>query len=150
MANYSSFKQIQPIEILFLILFILYIVVPTEVPYEFASFIDSPLGMILLFLIVLFLFLYTNPVLGVLFIFVAYELIRRSSLVSAKTALTMFTPSEVNRAIEMEQMNPTKHVTLEEEIIRERAPFEKGSATDVASSPFKPVADKISVGASLV
>jgi len=150
MATFSSFKQIQPIEIFLLVLFILYIVVPSHVPYELAQWVDSPLGMILLFVIALSLFLYTHPVLGVLFIFVAYELMRRSSLVTAKTALIKYTPTEVNRAREMKEMNPPKEVTLEEEVIRERAPIEKGASTDVASSPFQPVADPISTGASLI
>ena len=45
---------------------------------------------------VLLLFLYVNPILGVLGLFVSYEIIRRSSMeVSGKVAMLQYTPKQV-------------------------------------------------------
>ena len=72
-------KSITLVEIVVLVLFILYIVFPVPVPRAFAPYIESPIGMIVILAVLVFLFIYSNPILAVLFIFVGYELLRRSS-----------------------------------------------------------------------
>ena len=112
--------------------------------------VDSPLGMISIFCVTLYLFLYTNPVLGILYIFVAYELLRRSSNVTARSAIIQYVPSQSNKDAELKQMNPPVEKTLEEEMVDIRAPIGKSSAVEFVNSDFKPVADKIVNGASLI
>lgn len=77
--NFGSFKKFSSPEILLLILFIIYILFPIGTPYSLKYAIHSPIGMILLFAISISLFVYTNPTLGIVSIFVAYELLRRSA-----------------------------------------------------------------------
>lgn len=72
-------RSITLVEIVVLLLFILYIVFPVPVPRAVGPYIESPIGMILILAVLVFLFIYSNPILAVLFIFVGYELLRRSA-----------------------------------------------------------------------
>jgi hypothetical protein len=55
-------------------------------------------------------------------------------------------PSEVQRAIEMNQMNPERVVTLEEAVISKMAPAQVFNDNTI-NTGFKPVAERV-VGAS--
>jgi len=146
----TSLKSIPPIEMGLIVAFILFIVLPLRVPYFIASSIDSPLGMVVLLGVTVYLFLYTHPILGVLYILVAYELLRRSSAMTARTAIIEYTPSQQKKDEELKAMNPPQSATLEEEIIGLRAPVGKGAIVDKITTSFKPVADKLIDGASLI
>lgn len=146
----ESIKSIPPLEIALIILFILYIVFPFNTPKMLASSIDSPLGMIAIFCVTVYLFMYTHPILAILYIFVAYELIRRSSQVTGKVAMVKYTPSQINKDIELRAMNPPQEKTLEEDIIDIRAPIGKNPPLQFVDSGFKPVSDKMIAGASMV
>jgi hypothetical protein len=146
----DSINKSSPLEILLFIIFVVYIVFPFDTPPSIAYMVDSPLGMISIFCITIYLFFYTNPVLGILYIFVAYELLRRSSNVTGRTAIIEYTPSQEKKDVELKQMNPPVEKTLEEEIIDVRAPVGKSSSVEIVNSDFKPVADRIVNGASLI
>lgn len=83
-------KSISLIEIVIIVIFILYIVFPVPTPNGIAPYIESPLGMVSILLILIYLFLKTNPILAVLFIFVGYELLRRSG----KNSTVLTIPNE--------------------------------------------------------
>jgi hypothetical protein len=142
-------KSFTNLELILLGCFIVYVVFPISTPSFLAGFIESSLGMLLLFLVTIFLFFYTNPILGVIFIFVAYELLRRSSQISGRTAIIKHTPSQLNKDIEMASMNPPKKETLEEEIVEQMAPVGKSDMSIYTPSSFKPVAESVGT-ASLV
>ncbi len=72
-------RSITLIEIVVLVLFVFYLVFPIPTPRPIAPYIESPLGMIGILAVLIYLFLYSNPILAVLYIFVGYELLRRSS-----------------------------------------------------------------------
>lgn len=146
----QSIKTLPPLEIALFIVFILYIIFPFNTPASLASIIDSPLGIIVIFCITVFLFLYTNPILGVLYIFVAYELIRRSSQKTGRTAIVQYTPTQAKKDIELRAMNPSSGVSLEEEIINIRSPVATSPMLELVGSDFKPVYDKIVDGSSMV
>jgi hypothetical protein len=144
----ESLKSFSIYEMIWLFVFIIYIVFPIEAPFEIAQYLDSALGMAIIFCITVYLFLYTNPVLGILFIFVAYEILRRSSAVTGRVAIMQYTPSEPKRQAEMVAMNPPEQKTLEEEVVDLRAPLGQSPPTMFTESSFKPVADNVN-GASL-
>jgi hypothetical protein len=79
MAKLINF-DIPALEILLLIIFIFYLIFQVKTPNMLIDFVNSNLGMIIILIITVYLFLFTNPILGVLSIFVVYELIRRSSI----------------------------------------------------------------------
>ena len=47
-------------------------------------------------------------------------------------------------------MNPPQHKTLEEDVVEQRAPIGRAPPTQYVNSDFKPVADKMLPGASMV
>ena len=142
-------KSFNNLELILLSCFIIYIVFPISTPSFLAGFIESSLGMLLLFLVTIFLFFYTNPILGVIFVFVAYELLRRSSHLIGKAAIIQHTPSQLKKDIEMSSMNPPKRETLEEEMVEKMAPVGKSELSIYTPSSFKPVAESVG-SASLV
>ncbi len=146
----QSIKTLPPLEIALFVVFILYIIFPFHTPSGVASMVDSPLGIVVVFCVTVFLFLYTNPILGVLYIFVAYELIRRSSQVTGSTAIVEYTPTQAKKNVEMRAMNPPKETSLEEEIINTRTPVAVSPVIEFVGSDFKPVYDRIVDGASMV
>ena len=138
-------KNFSPLKLAVLVVFILYLILPIQTPPMLASVVDSPLGIVALFVMILYLFFYTDPVLAILFIFVSYELLRRSSHVSGKTAIMKYTPSQEKKDAEMVAMNPVKEMTVEEEIIEKMAPIRnQGINGTYVETGFKPVADKVS------
>ena len=142
-------KSFNNLELILLSCFVIYIVFPISTPSFLAGFIESSLGMLPLFLVTIFLFFYTNPILGVIFVFVAYELLRRSSHLIGKAAIIQHTPSQLKKDIEMSSMNPPKRETLEEEMVEKMAPVGKSELSIYTPSSFKPVAESVG-SASLV
>ena len=131
-----------PLEIFLFILFLVYLVFPVPTPPMLSSLVDSSIGMLVVFMVTVYLFFYTNPILGVLSIFVAYELLRRSSIVGK---IIMNTPQ---RNVELKEMNPPPiyFPTLEEEVVSQMAPIGKSEASVYQSSSYKPVCDKLTGG----
>ena len=87
--------------------------------------------------------MYSNPILAILYVFVAYEMLRRSSNITGRTDLVRYTPSQIKKDAQMSAMNPTKKTTLEEEIVGQMAPIGQSDISTYMSSSFKPVAEKI-------
>lgn len=144
-------KSFTPLEITTLVFFVIYIIFPFRTPRFMANIINTPIGLFGVLLTTLYLFFYTNPILGVIFIFVGYELLRRSSLIqsgSGDSYMMKHTPSENKRQSEMVQMNPIHNITLEEDVIRSMAPSQTFNKDMGYSSDFKPVIERIS-GTSL-
>ena len=146
----NSLQSMPPLEIATLVVFILYIIFPFNTPEFVASSVDSPLGMIIMFCITIYLFMNANPILGIMYIFVVYELLRRSSEKTGRAAIIQYTPSQANKDVELQKMNPPQHKTLEEDVVEQRAPIGRAPPTQYVNSDFKPVADKMLPGASMV
>ena len=85
-----------------------------------------------------------HPILGVLGIFVAYELIRRTS--TKTIAMVQYTPEQPKKDLEMKRMNPPKERTLEEAMVAKMAPISDGG---VVVSDYLPVSDDVR-GASMI
>jgi hypothetical protein len=143
------FKSLSKLEIGLLVVFMAYIVLPIPTPTFLSGMIDSPLGMLVIFLVTLYLFFYTNPVLAIIYVFVAYELLRRSSIVTGRVAMIQYTPSQAQRDVQMKAMNPPQFDTLEEKVIQKMAPIGHSDPSTYLMSSYKPVAEDVG-GASLV
>ena len=150
MAIVNSFNKSTPLEIILIIVFVLYIIFPIPTPAFIASSVDSSLGILVIFCVTVYLFLYTSPILGILYILVGYELIRRSSLVTARSAIIDYTPTQANKDVQLQKMNPPQTRTLEEDIIEMRAPIGKSSEMEYVNTSFQPIADSTYDGVSLV
>jgi hypothetical protein len=130
------------------LVFILYVALPVQTPAFLVDMINSPLGMVSMFIITLYLFFYVNPILGVLYILVAFELLRRSQMASGKVPIVYNTDSEEVKMAKMVSYNPPKTSSLEEEMVHKMAPS-KMNFINVSTSTFQPVQERV-VGASLI
>ena len=89
------------------------------------------------------MFFHVNPVVAVLFVFVAYELLRRSSNKTGKAIIQKHTPTQQKKDEKMKKMNPEKKETLEEEIVEKMAPVGKSDMISYVTTSFSPVAEEV-------
>ena len=140
----NSFMKSPPLELVLFVLFVIYLVFPIQAPEWIANFIDSSFGMTTIFCITVFLFLYAHPFLAILYVFVAFELIRRSAHLSGKTSYIQYTPSQEKRDSYMKAMNPPLEYSLEEEVVSTMAPIGRGAGNKMyVDTEFKPVSENI-------
>lgn len=144
----NNFKKMTQLEMVLALLFVLYIVLPVEMPDLISQLIDGSIGMLVLFGLAVYMFFNVNPVLAVLFVFVAYELLRRSSKTTGREVIMKHTPSQAKKDEKMKKMNPVKKETLEEEIVDKMAPVGKSEMLSYVTSSFSPVAEEVN-GASV-
>jgi hypothetical protein len=165
--RFKNIKSFNVYEIVLFLSFIIYIVFPIYPPTLLASIVNSPLGIIILFLITVSLFLYANPILGFTYIFVAYILLMRSKQTELQQIPSMGSeprtppqePTRTTRSIPISQpvkdaqlqlMNVEQNPSLEEEVIQTHIPLNQNQSKVVEiEHNFLPVSDKIITGTSL-
>ena len=142
MESFSSlFKKEHMGELVLVILLIVYLILGFKTPEPIASIIDSLVGKIIIFIIVIYLFMNCNPILAVLSLFVAFDLIRRSSMATGIDALQRYAPSEQKKSSQFTAFNQFPY-TLEQEVVAKMAPIMKsGSSLNQAS--YKPLLDNL-------
>ena len=87
------------------------------------------------------MFNYANPILAVLSLFVAFDLIRRSSAATGIDALQKYGPSEEKRTSQFSAFNQFPY-TLEQEIVAKMAPIAK-SGSSLFQASYKPLLDNL-------
>jgi hypothetical protein len=139
------FKNSRKHEMLLTVLIVLYIVLNVPTPHVIAPYVDTPLGNIIVVLFALSFFMHSHPVVGILSLFAAYVLIRRSSATTGSAAIESYVPSEKRKSEALSAYNQFP-VTLEEQMVAIRAPLadtQVGSAT----ASFRPSAlDQTTLG----
>jgi hypothetical protein len=153
----ASLKSLKIYEILLLVLFVLYIIFPIKTPEFMVPLMDGPIGIFMLFIITVALFFYTNPILGIVYIFVAFEVVRRSTRAIGSHMPTNFAigaqtvPTQAKKDQEMASYNPPPIMqkTLEEDVVGSMAPAPQPGVNGPNEYTFKPVNDRV-VGASMV
>ena len=85
----QTFRSLSKYEATLLVLFIIYLIFDIQPPDMFAAIIDTPLGMVFVLLLTLMNFMKSNVILGVVGLFVAYEVVRRSARVNNRVPMTM-------------------------------------------------------------
>jgi hypothetical protein len=102
------------------------------------------------------LFLFTHPIVAILYLLVAYVLLQRSAAPHPQSSYIQYTPNANERAAavtqELNQMQnspPPQSVTLEEDIVNKMAPVGKSEMPVFTPATFKPVASNMN-GASLI
>mgnify|MGYP003351146204 CR=1 FL=1 len=123
MDIFKMFQSLSKLESALLVIFVLYIIFPIDTPEFLAGMVDSSLGMLTIFIVTLYLFFNVNPIIAIVYIFVAYELLRRSSQKSGKVVIAKYTPTQAKKDAQMQAMNPPQKESLEEEVIKKMAPI---------------------------
>ena len=139
----NPLKSLSRLEVILFAIFVFYLVFPIDTPDLLSGMIDSPLGMLFIFILGVYLFFYTNPILAVVFILFAYELLRRSAKKTGRQTIIKYTPSQQKKDAQMKAMNPSKKETLEEEVVDKMAPIGHSDPSIFTESAFKPVADPV-------
>ena len=157
-------KSVKPAEVVVLALFVLYLVFPVSTPMGVAPYIESPLGLLVMMCVAVGLFFYSHPALAILFLFVAYTLLCRSALVHNKAHYLQGTKSECEKKKDVQKQlseaspkeEPRKAepgakqpVSLEEEIVAERAPIGRSDHVKFIQTSYKPVASNVSGAAEM-
>ena len=115
----SLFKKTQSSHVVLGIIFIIYLIMGYPIPETLANMIDTLYGKIIVFVFAVILLVSVNPVLGVLGLFVAFDLIRRSEIATGRTALLKFGSSEKQKMGDLTAFNQFPY-TLEQEMVKLR------------------------------
>lgn len=151
----QSLTSIPPLEIVLFCIFILYLIFPISTPPLFSPFVNSNIGMSVIIITTLYFLLYTAPILGILSVFVGYELLNRSSSVSPlkrlrNTINETIQPLSPDNHPSKKEIIPARQLSLEEEVINDKSPVGRSVSNEVyIESSFKPINDKL-MGGSLV
>ena len=117
--------------------FVLFIICDCKPPFSLAEFFRSFIGKGVILISVAYLFVKTNPILGILSVFVAYKLINVSNFIS-------FLPSQMKMDRAINSYQPV-HDNLEEEIISNV----KNHTVSFSTSPYLPVLSDVHDARSL-
>ena len=128
-------------ELALAILLIVYLVLGFRTPDAIAGMVDTLFGKIVLFVVVIFLFLHANPLLAVLALFVAFDLMRRSSVATGIDALQKFAPSEEKRTSQFTAYNQFPY-TLEQEVVAKMAPM-VSAGSSLTQASYKPMLENL-------
>jgi hypothetical protein len=134
-------------ELALVILFIIYLILGLKTPELIANLVDNIVGKIIIVLIVLYLFMNSNPILAVLAAFVAFDLIRRSGQTTGIDALQKYAPTEEKKMSQFSAFNQFPY-TLEQEVVAKMAPIVR-SGSSLTSPSFKPVLDDLHNASSI-
>ena len=133
-------------ELVLSVLLALYLVMGYQVPEGVATMIDSTVGKIVVVVVALMLFAYSNPVLGVLALLVAYQLIRGASVKTGMAGLEEYYPTEAKK---WTPFTPTHQFpyTLEQEVVKKMTTQKFN--TEYVKAPFRPTLDDTHDGSPL-
>lgn len=138
---FGLFKKENMGELALAILLIVYLVLGFRTPDAIAGMVDTLVGKIVMFVIVIFLFLHANPLLAVLALFVAFDLMRRSSVATGIDALQKFAPSEEKRTSQFTAYNQFPY-TLEQEVVAKMAPM-VSAGSSLTQASYKPMLNNL-------
>ena len=142
MESFSSLLKKEHMgELVLVVLFIIYLIMGFKTPEPVAGMVDTLVGKIAIFIIVIYLFMHANPILAVLALLVGFDLIRRSSMATGIDALRRFAPSEEKKSSQFTAFNQFPY-TLEQEVVAKMAPIMK-SGSSLSQASYKPLLDNL-------
>lgn len=137
----SLFKKEHRGELVLAILFVIYLVLGFKTPEMIANVVDTIFGKAVMFVIIVYMFLYGNPILAVLSIFVAFDLIRRASMSTGFDALQKYAPTEDRKMSQLSAYNQFPY-TLEQEMVNKMAPIVQSSYM-MTPATYKPILENL-------
>jgi hypothetical protein len=142
MESFSSlFKKENMGELVLAIVFIIYLILGLKTPEPIANLIDTLVGKVVIIIMVVYMFMHVHPVLAVLSLFVAFDLLRRSSLATGLDALQKYAPSEEKKMSQFTAYNQFPY-TLEQEMVAKMAPA-KSSGFSLSQPSYKPLMENL-------
>jgi hypothetical protein len=126
-------------QLLLIILFSIFLISGYEIPLNIATFARTIHGKFIIILISLSLTMFSNPILGIVSLIVAFDIIRRSN--NAYQQIKQYTPSEDKKSDHYTALNQFPY-TLEQEMVKKMAPLIMANA-NLEPASFKPNIDNI-------
>lgn len=120
------------------LLFVIYLVIGYKMPEAVATMIDTTFGKIAVVLAALMLFAYSNPVLGVLALLVAYQMIKGASIKTGMAGLEAYYPTEAKKWSPFSAAHQFPY-TLEQEVVKNMTT--QTFNTEYVRAPYKPTLD---------
>ncbi len=117
------------------VLFVIYLVMGYKMPETIAKLIDTTIGKIAVVLVALMLFAYSNPILGVLALLVAYHMIKGASVKTGMAGLEEYYPTEAKKWSPFSPAHQFPY-TLEQEIVKNMTTQKFN--TEYVKAPFRP------------
>jgi hypothetical protein len=128
-------------EFILVILMIIYLVMGFKTPDIVANLVDNIIGKVVIILVVVYLFMNTNPILAVVAALVAFDLMRRSTETTGLGALQAYAPSEQKKMSQFSAFNQFPY-TLEQEVVSKMAPIVR-SGSSLTSASYKPLLNNL-------
>jgi len=120
------------------VLFVIYLVMGYKMPEGVATLIDSTVGKVVVVLVALMLFAYSNPILGVLALLVAYHLIKGASVKTGMAGLEAYYPTEQKKWSPFTPAHQFPY-TLEQEVVKNMTTQKFN--TEYVKAPYRPTLD---------
>jgi hypothetical protein len=143
----SLFNKEHRGELILAVLLVLYLVMGFKTPDSVANVVDTLIGKVVILMIVVYLFAFFHPILAVLALFVAFDLIRRSSQSTGISALQKYAPTEEKKSSQFSAYNQFPY-TLEQEIVAKMAPVMQ-SGSSITQASYKPLLDNLHDASSI-
>ena len=132
----SLFDKKNMPQLVLAVLFIIYLVMGYKMPSGVANAIDTTAGKIIVILAALGLFAYSNPILGVLGLLVAYQLVKGASIKTGMAGLEEYYPTQQKKWSPFTPIHQFPY-TLEQEVVKNMTTQKFNSS--YVKSPFTPV-----------
>lgn len=150
LPNWLLPANIPPLEMLLIIVFVVFLAAPAPIPGFIAEWIDSPIGITVVAIAAFYMFFTSTPVLAVLSLIAAYEILRRSAENAGRYTLSSGgrgIATQKTRTAEMQNDNllssrgATGAGSLEEEIVNRNVPvgFRPPNHGKPFETIFKPI-----------
>jgi len=135
------FKKEHRGELVLAVLLIIYLVMGFKTPESVANVVDTLIGKVVIFITVVYLFMNCNPILAVLALFAAFDLIRRSTMTTGLDALQKYVHTEEKKSSQFNAFNQFPY-TLEQEVVAKMAPIRE-SGSSLTQATYKPLLDNL-------
>lgn len=159
----SFIKSFSIFETILLIGFVFYFIFPVPMSFDLAHMVISPWSFLVYFVITMYLFFYSHPVLAVVYVFFVYEMLSRSqtaikqhlNIESVPNVKSVFKQSYTNKSVKDISMKhkaapQQEEVTtgevpnsLEAEMVNQMSPVGVGVQVSYEQSEYKPVSEDI-------
>jgi hypothetical protein len=142
MSSFSSLlKKENRSQLILTIILIAYLILGLKTPEPVAFLVNNIVGKIVVVAIVIYMFLYMNPILAVISLIAAFDLIRRSSSSMYNNLIQTYIPSEESKMNQFTAFNQFPY-TLEQEVVKKMAPIvQSGSVLNIAT--YKPLLENL-------
>ena len=134
----KSLKKQDPAEIVLGILMIIFLLMGYKIPSSISYVVDSFIGKIVMLLMVVYMFMYTNPILAVLAVFVVINIMMNGNNTNFSTSQAIqYAPSQETKESQFTAYNQFPY-TLEQEMVKKMAPIVKPGSS-INKAKYKPL-----------